>query len=474
MFTARCCPTLEGGDDQIVCAAEIDRDGDAGTVARALSAPFYCRGDEGAWACECDGSSRWSYAAGCTGALLEACGKVAESLDSSSAKPPADCESTLPSRAGRCERGADGEYACTCEGASKRKLSHATTCEAALWASCAEDCSGADGRCEPATGALAGSYTCDCPQNRGTPRMASSRLCDDAVLFGCSVLGESLLGCNGYTGFCDRDGDDFDCTCLDGSEHHVAGTGFEQFSTPCQHALDSACGTEGAPANKVCTRNENSYEARCVQPFDDSAPFTCDCTFHGADADEVAGVEPSSSPRCEDNLLAACPQLEPIDAAARERACGYYDRCDTRPGFDYDACLASAPDGCVACTATDLDQLEAGKDGCPDGHPACLTQCREVVPRADAVAACRTALGDDATAEGKCLCDKCWPDFGECVTDTGCREMLDCIAKQGCKESACERDPVCGPIIMRYYSTHSLAILLNFGSCPARDSCAQP
>jgi hypothetical protein len=97
------------------------------------------------------------------------------------------------------------------------------------------------------------------------------------------------------------------------------------------------------------------------------------------------------------------------------------------------------------------------------------------VPKADAVDACIAALEDldKADAEGKCMCDMCWPAFGECITDAGCMEMLDCIAKQGCDEATCASDPVCGPIIQRYSSTHSLGVLLRLGSCEAAQTCAK-
>jgi hypothetical protein len=482
-FTVRAGLVPDNGS--LICAAELDREDDAGAAVSplgvaliALNAPFRCQGNNADWSCECDGSSHHSYAVGCVGALLEACGKVAEPLDGPARPPPSDCDSTgLLSREGKCELVAHGEYACHCGAAGMSKTSHARDCETALWQSCGRACQSADGRCEIASDAPIGSYACDCPQNQGTKRDVSAGDCDSALLFACSVVGETEFGCNGYDGFCDDAGDAFACTCLDGSKQRITGVDPQRFS-PCQHALDMACGSADTPAGKVCGREGNGYEGRCIQPPDGTAPFTCSCTFHGPTEDEPAFVGPVSATDCESTLLATCPEATPVDAMMRDRACTYYDKCDSdrHPGFDFSACEAAAPDTCVACTNADLDRFPSNTDGCPTDHPTCTEQCSDLVPKTVAIAACDDALdaAGKASAEGKCLCAACWPDFGECMADVGCAEMIDCVQAQGCKQAECEHDPVCGPIITKYQSTHSLALLLRVGQCPAREFCNAP
>jgi len=465
--------SVPDGEPGVVCGSGFKRVAGHDALADVGAGPYRCLGMPGWFDCSCDGKDVVSRAAGCIGALREACDKDPDPIEGGPAPPPTDCESTLYTRAGRCELERAGEFSCKCEGASKAEHTKADSCERALWTLCAKTCEDATGSCHADTSAPFGHYACDCAQYDGLTRNVVDSECEVALADGCSLdLGYSQL-CNAYSGFCDQDGDEYACTCVDGT--HGRTPVVDRFAS-CRYGLEDVCGDD-APEGKQCSVDRNGYHAHCVQPVDDAAPFRCDCVF-GESIGAVSDFDSVTAKDCDAALTSFCPQITVNNyPTARDGVCAYYDICDPgHPGFDLATCKASAPDACIACTSQALQMLDKGADGCPVESVPCSEQCKELVSKDTAVAACKDMLQarDKATPETNCLCEGCWPDFGECLADAGCTKMFDCAAEQGCEGQACASDPVCGPIIKQFLGTHSLAVLLRVGDCPARPMCITP
>jgi len=462
---------------ELICAAGLPAEGGMDDVARALAATHHCEGVEGRWQCTCDGAEpARSYAATCVGALQERCGAQAQALLGRDVAPLAECVASLASRDGKCGKPLGDAFECKCGGRDVPIARDDATCEQALWGACAQPCSGADGTCTPHAGGKSGDYECACASAPGTARPVAAATCEEALVAGCDLTTESYDGCNGYGGYCDRkDAETLRCVCADASEHAVA-IGLDDRYAPCRTALEQTCGTGDPGPEKLCLADANGYAARCTQPPGDDAPYTCECVLHGAQRDALATIEQVTTGPCARALVATCPQTEPVGEADRARACDYYARCDTHyVGFELDACQASAPDPCVACTSHELDRLELDTEGCPtSGRAACQDACTELVPKAAAVSACEAGLDSmgKLDGQGQCLCDRCHPTFGECMADAGCVEIVDCANATGCDQQSCSSDPTCGPIVTRYQGTHSLGLALQLGQCSALADCA--
>ena len=461
-----------------VCAAGFTPDATREPQLVAQDAPYVCEGSEGAWGCRCDGEVAGSYAAGCIGALLEACGAAAQPLRGNPGVPPSDCAGRYPGRAGRCEPLASGGFACSCEALPGEQLTiEATTCERALWAACAEPCGDEHGTCTPVDGEAPGHYSCDCPYN-GLVHAVSARDCTSALIAGCNPAMETESACNGYGGYCDRtDRTTLSCSCADGSQHEQVYAQGERRAA-CRSALEQACGQGELPDGALCVSEGNGYSARCTHTFIEDTPvYSCECVLHGTWRDRVGLVEEFFEQTCEASLQMKCPETAPVDAQDRARACDQLTGCDKfmeYTGLSREACLENAPDVCVACVVAELDRIPRGDNGCPDGNVQCSEACDVLVPRATAVAACETIATDlvGLSDRERCLCDRCQPTYNPCVLDPACHDLLECFAAQGCVGAACASDPVCGPLVDMHWPLQSLTVALAMSECPALPECA--
>jgi hypothetical protein len=348
------------------------------------------------------------------------------------------------------------------------------TCEAALWGACAVDCADDFGSCMPRAGGSSGAYRCQSKANRLDHDVLASG-CSDALGAGVALGSESYEACNGYGGFCDRVGDDaLRCMCTDGNTHDEVYDRSGRHA-PCRRALERACGTGEPPEGAFCTATGNDYAARCLRAPATTAPHRCECVLQGAAGDVLVEDVLLSGLSCGGALLTVCPETEPFADDARATVCDHYDACDERfVGFDRAQCVEGSADACVACSITALADRPLGADGCPEQRLDCYAACEDLVPRETAIAACEQSLGerDALTDSARCLCDRCYPAFGQCMADDGCVQMLDCAAARGCQGTSCTEDPVCGPLIELFHGTRSLALALQVSGCEARDECA--
>lgn len=458
-----------------------------------LGAPNHCR-NNGGFDCECEGERVRSEASGCEAALFEACGVAAEAIDGSGelAVAPATCDSQSSAVPGRCARQDDGDYACTCGDPSEEPTSpiriavdgeaNPASCELALFRACegAMPCGDEFGTCQGGEDAIR-SFTCTCSTN-GLSRSTLGRSCTDALDYACSPLSGFDEHCSGYGGHCVStdpvENRTMRCTCADGTEHDVDHVPMliEPRVRACRYTLEQTCGLGSPPEASQCLAEGNGHHARCTRGPAGDQPLVCECYLDqgAAFANDVGTVD---SETCDREVLEAfCPNIAPLPEGAAEAACDHYIACE-RPmtGFDRDVCIANAGDACVACVLGERARIPASADGCPSEPILCHEACASIVPREDALAACEQSLQDQRllTPEASCMCDRCYPWFGECVADAGCFEILDCAVRTGCSLATCGADPECGAVVAHYRGTRSFGLAVNLGGCEASESCKQ-
>lgn len=457
-----------------------------------LAAPYLCRGNTGSWTCECDGEPALTGAFGCEAALYEACGVAADATDGSGepATAPSACHSNRLNLEGDCTRRADGDFACACGHpleeprppivVEQQGEPTPASCELALFRACGTSCGDEYGACEPKDDTI-GAYTCAC-STHGLSRDAVSLGCEIALQYTCSPLSYSDDACNGYGGYCvtpDLDEQTtMHCACADGTEQDVAHTPYWADPRPysCRETLEATCGLGSPPKDALCLGDNNGYRARCTRGPRSDGPFSCECYLDG---DPAANVQTMSvaSDSCDEALLESfCTSLAELPEGAAEAACDYYDACEPpMAGFERGACIESVSDACAACVLVERARIPAGMGGCPSQPVECDSACDTLVPREVGVAACEQLLeeDDELTPEASCLCDACYPAFGNCLRDAGCRTIFDCAVAQGCQGDACAQDPVCGAVISRFIGTPSLGTAMALGRCPSQDACTQ-
>jgi hypothetical protein len=447
----------------------------------ARAADAMCEGLPGGWRCRCGDATITSYAAGCIGALREACGVGADALSGRAEAPPDECASSLPSRVGSCQPRELGGYMCSCESAPGELLTRReATCEQALWAACSQACDDEYGSCTPLPEAATGRYGCACPYN-GSERMGGGATCGDALERACRRGETGNGGCNEYGGYCERGEDGaLACTCSDGSQHAAVAPAGERWAL-CRSAVEQACGFGRRPEGTVCSAEGNGYSARCELLPDFNMPYQCACVLRGTWRDRPGLIEELWEQRCEEALAAKCPETAALDAQDRTRACAHLVSCESTgeyvaySGLTQPACMQNIPDSCVACIVAELGRGPTLlPSGCPDGNPGCEEACAAVVPKPAVVATCLLANMDHQIPEARagCLCDRCHPAYGACALDYTCMELVACFQKQGCSGDACATDPVCGPLLVRDRSLQGSTIALAVAQCAAFLECS--
>lgn len=480
------------GESIIACGAGLDARLDQ--VDAVLNAPQRCEGWQSWFECSCDGELKRSYAYSCTVALLQACGVPAESIDGSGRTAPlsTECEAFDGEPFGRCTLDADEErYECGCAPPldeprppvrveAPEAMTHAS-CEQALFGACTHFCVSDYGRCEPSTDGTINAYECRCETN-GLSRRVEERSCTQALEHACSP-GEIIeTSCSGYGGYCESteyaSASELRCTCDDEQEHVVDHVTREEDPrpSPCRDTLEATCGLGDLPEGALCMGEGNGYRARCTRAPSPESAYGCECYAEGSiDARYVVG----EGDTCDESMLrAACLEIAPLAEDARAMACEHLETCGTRiTDFSLDKCMDNAEDVCIACVLGELSRatlLDA--QGCPSSRVNCHELCSSIVPKEEAVEACVTRAAEHwrVTSEARCLCDRCYPAFGACLADEGCAEIMLCASEQGCEGTACERDPICGPIIAGLIGVRmrSIALALDVQACEQRDACA--
>lgn len=457
----------------LACAAGLPPD--SGDVrARVAAAEAACEGNLGGFRCTCQGRVSYSFAAECTGALLEQCGVRAEALMGHDGVPPRDCSARLSTRAGHCEPEPGAGFRCRCDGASDDVVRDEPTCERALWAACATACSDDFGSCSPTVSGPPGEHQCQCAN--GLTGATASATCGSALSQACNPDTETAQLCNGYGGRCERTApDQLHCTCTDGTEHDAPYAAGERHR-PCRTALEATCGVGELGPDELCTAEGNEYTARCEPATEARGAFACECVYRGPTADWVGLIDERFAVSCRSALQSRCPETDALASGDREAACQQLTECDRRgtyAGLTRAACLAQVGDGCVACVKAELARNPLLPNGCPDGNLMCVVPCQGVVPRDTAVAACELAAGDPfgLNERDRCLCDRCYPSFGECALDYDCRTLVECFQTQGCQGDACDADPVCGPMLERLRPMRSPDLAKTVSACPALSEC---
>ena len=459
------------------CAAGFERDQARRRPATAASsAPNRCEGFDGHWRCQCEGTSRVNFAAGCTGALRLACGVQAEPFSGNAEPPPSVCGTSFhEGRAGNCEPSRNGGFQCLCDGEEAMARSE-SSCEHALWAACAQPCDGDHGGCEPIADGDPGHFRCSCTSN-GLRHPASSSTCEGALRVACDPNHEGPQGCNGYGGRCERvDRETLRCTCADGTEHTEAYPAGERHR-PCRATLERVCGPGARQGDTLCTQTGNGYSARCERAPDGTGPFACDCVFRGMWGDRARHDGGLQAASCDTALRLACPELEPVTPADRQRACAHLAGCDRvgwYTGLTRQACLESIDDGCTACMAAELSRIWFEPGDCRgDGNLNCYEQCDHVVPTDTAIDNCKQRAGDPwgLSDRDDCLCERCQPTFSACARDYDCRDLLTCFQMQDCSGTDCQTDPFCGPMLKAKRASRSPSLAHAMHSCPALSEC---
>jgi len=219
----------------------------------------------GGWSCDCDGSSASDDAAQCAAAIVSACGISEPARGFCETGPLATC---WPADGG------DEAWTCRCGGEDASLLdATGADCGAAMDSACGSACEDeALGACvEDAAG---DGYRCACSYYAPALRtVRGDSSCEDAMQTGCTSndAEPGAHGCNSLLGFCDADGDDLDCTCLDGTTAALSSA--DLAGTDCPTALGETCGTALNYNDTFCSGDQGE----CRRGNADGGPVCYEC-----------------------------------------------------------------------------------------------------------------------------------------------------------------------------------------------------